>query len=145
MIIVGCYLALAGLLLWIAIEDIRSLRIPDAASLPLVAIGLFFAWMSGALVSASIGAVAGYSFMVAVELLYRTFRGTDGLGRGDAKLFAAAGAWTGWQGLPTVLLIAAGSGLAYALIQGQKGAPMPFGPFLALGIAVTVFVAPLGP
>jgi general secretion pathway protein O len=60
------------------------------------------------------------------------------MGYGDFKLLAAIGAWLGWQVLPGVLLLAAASGLAWALalsLIGRRGAgqPIAFGPFLALG------------
>lgn len=133
-----CLALLAVLLAWIVVEDMRRLRIPDAASLTLIAAGLACTALHGDVVAAAVGAVCGYGFMVAVERLYLRLRGRDGLGRGDAKLFAGAGAWVGWQLLPMVLLIGAGAGLVFALARGRPDAPVPFGPFLALGIAVVV-------
>ncbi len=73
-----------------------------------------------------------------VGALYRWVRGRDGLGEGDAKLLAAIGAWVGLEGLPTVLLGAALTGLLWALWLRLRGAALtattalPFGPFLAL-------------
>ena len=70
-------------------------------------------------------------------------------GLGDVKLFAAAGAWVGWQGLPSVLLIGAAAGLAAACILGRpKGARGPresvaFGPYLALGLWITWLYGPV--
>ena len=40
----------------------------------------------------------------------------EGLGLDATKLFAAAGAWLGYQALPAVLLLSALGGLAYALL-----------------------------
>lgn len=127
----------AGLLIGLALvvrADLAEFRIPDAVSLPLIAGGLLCSWWHGAAGSALIGAAVGYLSFVAIEILYRRVRGRDGLGRGDAKLFAAAGAWVGWSGLAPVLLIGAGSALAWALVTGNRDAPLPFGPFLALGL-----------
>ena len=70
-------------------------------------------------------------------------------GLGDVKLFAAAGAWVGWQGLPSVLLIGAATGLAAALLlaraKGPPGPrePVPFGPYLALGLWITWLYGPV--
>ncbi len=67
-------------------------------------------------------------------------RGREGLGRGDAKLLAAGGAWLGWEALPWVVLLAAVLGLALALLQRARGmaltreTALPFGPSLALAI-----------
>ena len=87
-----------------------------------------------------IGAVAGYTLLVVVELVYRQARGRDGLGRGDAKLLGALGLWTGWAGLAPIMLIASVTGLAAVLALSavrrrplQAGAPLAFGPFIALG------------
>ena len=59
------------------------------------------------------------------------------MGYGDFKLYAAIGAWLGWQVLPAVILIASIVGLLYALITALTGKrtrtePIPFGPFLAV-------------
>jgi leader peptidase (prepilin peptidase)/N-methyltransferase len=58
------------------------------------------------------------------------------MGYGDFKLFAALGAWLGWQMLLPVILIAsvvgAVVGIAVITVRGQeRSTPIPFGPFLA--------------
>jgi leader peptidase (prepilin peptidase)/N-methyltransferase len=60
------------------------------------------------------------------------------MGYGDFKLFAALGAWLGWQALPAVILMAAmiGSVIGIAMKFSsslREGGYVPFGPFLALG------------
>jgi len=52
---------------------------------------------------------------VLIELTYRRLRGQDGLGRGDAKLLAAGGAWCGWSGLPLIVLISSALALIAAV------------------------------
>jgi leader peptidase (prepilin peptidase)/N-methyltransferase len=67
------------------------------------------------------------------------------LGFGDVKLAAAAGAWTGLDGLPITLLLASGSALLAILVHGmlrpgERATPttrIPFGSFLAPAIIVT--------
>jgi len=54
------------------------------------------------------------------EYAFKTLRGKDGLGRGDAKLLAAGGAWCGWMGLPFIVLIASGFGLLAALMPSIR-------------------------
>ncbi len=124
----------------IAVIDQRSFRIPDLLSLPLIAAGLALAvWLPlMPFVHHLIGGVAGFAVLATIGSIYHRQTGTDGLGLGDAKLFAAAGAWLGWQALPIVLLIAALAGLAYAALSGQrdKGGAVAFGPWLALGFWV---------
>ena len=126
-----------GLGLWllaIAVIDLKTLRIPDVLSLPLVAMGLLVAGFSGVSVFAMhlIGAGLGFLVLAGFGEVFFRLRGREGLGLGDAKLFAAAGAWLGWQALPVVLLVAAVGGLVWAVLRRQNG-EVAFGPWLALG------------
>lgn len=125
-------------LLALALIDLRSWRLPDALTLPLAALGMVAAWF-GLLpgltpTSALLGAGAGYLALAAVAWAYRRWRGRDGLGLGDAKLLAAAGAWLGPADLPHVVLLAALSGLLMALARRmplRADSEVPFGPPLA--------------
>jgi leader peptidase (prepilin peptidase) / N-methyltransferase len=124
----------------IAVIDLRSFRIPDVLSLPLIASGLALSmWLPGmAFWPHLAGAMAGFVIFATIGTWYHRRTGTDGLGLGDAKLFAAAGAWLGWQALPIVLLIAALGGIAFAVMQGRtdRQSAIAFGPWLALGFWV---------
>jgi leader peptidase (prepilin peptidase)/N-methyltransferase len=120
--------------------DLRSLRLPDRLTLPLLGAGLLGALVQAGPVSAAhhVGAAAlGFGGLVLIEHLYRHLRGRDGLGRGDAKLFAAAGAWVGIEAMAPVLLIASLGTLAaigIASLMGRRpaaSARLPFGPALA--------------
>ncbi|MEM8920468.1 MAG: A24 family peptidase, partial [Pseudomonadota bacterium] len=81
---------------------------------------------------------AGYGVLRTVGAYYKWRTGRDGLGQGDAKLVAAAGAWLGWMSLPYVMLAASLLGLIFAAIRWLMGReslkkPIPFGPFIAAG------------
>ena len=95
----------------------------------------------------ALGAVAGYLGLRAVGLLYSALRGREGLGHGDAKLLAAAGAWVGVRALPQVVLLAALAGLGAAACMRLAGirlgaqSALPFGPFLAFATWL-VWLAP---
>jgi leader peptidase (prepilin peptidase)/N-methyltransferase len=129
-------------LLALAWIDWRQLRLPDALTLPLLLAGLAAAALDGqaALLSGVIGALAGYAALRLVGESYFSLRGHEGLGQGDAKLLAAAGAWLGWEALPWVVLLAALLGLALAVARRAGGGALtretalPFGPPLALAI-----------
>ena len=76
-----------------------------------------------------------------VRIAYRRFRGRDGLGLGDVKLAAAAGAWLSLPMLPVAIEIAAITALAaYVLRQRSRrrvlraAGRVPFGAFLAPAI-----------
>ena len=130
---------LAGVCLWISTVDFRERRIPDMASLPLVAAGLLVSgFVSGVpLADRLIGAGAGFLLLWAMGEAYFRARGAEALGIGDAKLFGAAGAWLGWSALPTVLLIAAVMGLVYAALRPKARADgLAFGPWLCAGFLI---------
>jgi leader peptidase (prepilin peptidase)/N-methyltransferase len=130
-----CLLALA----WI---DACHLRLPDVLTLPLLLAGLAVtAWIDpDAIAAHALGAAIGYLSLAGLAAAYRRLRGRDGLGTGDAKLLAAAGAWLGWQPLPWVVLLAAALGLAMAGVSHLRGrrisraTALPFGPCLAIAI-----------
>lgn len=154
------WVGLAGMglgwaLLWLAVTDARSYLLPDKITLPLIAAGLFSGYLlhPAVFLDHLIGAAAGYLVLWGVAAIFRELRGYPGLGLGDAKLFAAAGAWLTWQGLPTVLAIASFAGLSMVLasrLAGRPAAaqefadkPIPFGPPLALGIWLVWLYGPL--
>lgn len=137
--VVSALLAVA--LVVLSATDLRALRLPDCITLSLIGFGLVTAWAFGldSVTSRVISAVAGFLFLFLIAAVYRLLRRRDGLGLGDAKLFAAAGAWLGMDGLPSVLLWASSTALfsvALAVTFGHRvdgSSRIPLGPFLALG------------
>ena len=129
---------LLAVLIALSWTDIKSYRLPDTLTFPLMGLGLFQGYVAGLLSERIIGMAIGYLVFVMIEYGYKALRGKDGLGRGDAKLLAAGGAWCGWMGLPFIVLIASGFGLLSALMPSVRESiektRIPFGPFLALGI-----------
>lgn len=146
----GMALAAFGLcatLLVMSAIDSDTRLLPDSLTLPLLWAGLIvnLGDTFTSLQSAVIGAIAGYLFLWSVYWLFRFVRGIEGMGYGDFKLLAAIGAWLGWAALPQVLLISAVTGAVIGLAALWSGRlrfeePLPFGPFLALAGAVTLFV-----
>jgi leader peptidase (prepilin peptidase)/N-methyltransferase len=131
----------------LALTDIRRGIIPNAVNLSIAGLGLFKAVItSGAAAALEIGcegAAIGLIFWL-LRRFYFAWRKTQGLGLGDVKLLAAAGTWIGVAGLPTLLLIAtlaalvAAGSLQLAGRSMTRQSSLPFGPFLALGLALTV-------
>jgi leader peptidase (prepilin peptidase) / N-methyltransferase len=138
-------------LLALALIDLRSLWLPNALTLPLGLAGLLVAWVitPERELDHVIGAILGYAMLVAIAFFYRRYRGREGLGEGDPRLFGALGAWVGWQGLGTVLLYAGIAGLLSLLIQARMGRTvelttrLSFGPYLCLGGWLTWLYGPL--
>jgi leader peptidase (prepilin peptidase)/N-methyltransferase len=132
----------------LALIDWDTTLLPDDITLPLLWAGLVLAalhWTGLALADALWGAVAGY---VSLWLIYKAFKlltGKEGMGYGDFKLFAALGAWFGWQALVPIILMAsvigAVVGIAMKFSSGlREGGYVPFGPFLAgAGLTVMIF------
>ena len=135
-------------LLALALIDWDTTLLPDDITLPLLWAGLIVAalrWTDVTLPQAVWGAVAGY---VSLWLVYQGFKlltGKEGMGYGDFKLFAALGAWFGWQALVPIVLMAsvigAVVGIAMKFSTGlREGGYVPFGPFLAgAGLTAMVF------
>ena len=129
------------LLLALSAIDIRTRRLPDMLTLSGLVAGLVAAFVLDRLLFLDhlAGAALGYAVFVTVETAYRWIRKVDGLGRGDAKLLAAIGAWVGWQGLPSVVLVASATAIGVILVSGWMRreqitamTSVAFGPFLAL-------------
>jgi leader peptidase (prepilin peptidase)/N-methyltransferase len=139
-------LILTWFLVALTFIDLDTQLLPDSLTLPLLWGGVLFSLLGGApagspslpvgLHASVIGAMAGYLSLWSVYHLFRLATGKEGMGYGDFKLFAALGAWLGWQMLPLVILMAAVVGaitgvLLIVLRRHGRNVPIPFGPFLA--------------
>ena len=136
-------LAFTWALLALALVDFDTKLLPDSITLPLMWAGLLLSLVEvdGAplftdLRSSVLGAAAGYLSLWTVFQLFKLATGKEGMGYGDFKLLAAAGAWLGWQLLPVVILLSAavGSvvGISLIVFSGRsRHAAIPFGPYLA--------------
>lgn len=135
----------------LAVIDARDGILPDLLTLPtlLAGLGIADAIDPSKLPSHIYGATAGFVSFAAIRWLYQHLRGREGLGFGDVKLLAAAGAWIAWQGLPSVVLIAAVTSLGGALLARTTSQPvslqqrLAFGPGLCLGIWLVWLYGPL--
>jgi leader peptidase (prepilin peptidase)/N-methyltransferase len=157
-------------LLLITYIDFDHLFIPDEVSLPGVLVGLAVSAMPGGigLANAVLGAALGGGILWFVAWSYERSTGTEGMGLGDVKLLAMIGAFLGWQAIPVVLVVASiGGSLAGVLVifgtEGRRAlarvrrrlgaravlpfvrraarrTAIPFGPFLALGAIVALYV-----
>ncbi|HKU78879.1 MAG TPA: prepilin peptidase [Rhodanobacteraceae bacterium] len=121
--------------------DFRTQLLPDALTLPLLWLGLLVSLVPVFVDTreAVIGAATGYVALWSVYWLFKLATGKEGMGFGDFKLFAAAGAWMGYAALLPVIIIAALSGAVIGAIllrtRGQdRSVPFAFGPFLAIAM-----------
>jgi len=140
--------AFTAALLALALIDWDTTLLPDDITLPLLWAGLIAAalqWNTVPLSAAFWGAVAGYMSLWIVYWAFKLATGKEGMGFGDFKLFAALGAWFGWQALVPIILMAsiigAVIGIAMKFSSGLRaGGYIPFGPFLAgSGLTAMIF------
>jgi len=132
-------LLLILVLAYLAFIDLRTFRLPDLMTLPLIFVGLCFNGFSNlAFVGPQesiLGVLLGYLLLWLLNRLYRYIKKEDGIGMGDAKLLGALGAWLGWSALPGILFIASACGILGGILwlrlnKKNYGSPFPFGPFL---------------
>ena len=133
--------------------DIEFKIIPDVISISGIIIGLVVAalmsWIAHdwpVTVKQSLaGAFFGGGLLWGVAIFYEKLTGREGIGFGDVKLLAMFGANTGVSGVLTSLffgsLLGSIFGLALILFKGKtRRTPIPFGPYLCLGLLIYGFV-----
>jgi leader peptidase (prepilin peptidase)/N-methyltransferase len=145
-------MALVSALLVLALIDLDHQILPDAITLPGVAVGLAASFLPGSPVrplAALLAAAGGWLAFAVVAKSYQRLRGVEGLGQGDWKLAAMLGAFLGWQPMLLTVLIATMAGTVFGLTAvALRGRDMrhalPLGTFLgAAGIAVVFFGEPV--
>ena len=130
--------------------DWDTTLLPDDITLPLLWAGLCasaLGFTGVALAEALWGAVGGYLSLWLVYWGFKLATGKEGMGYGDFKLFAALGAWFGWQALVPIILMASVIGAIVGIgikvfSQLREGGYVPFGPFLALAGLTSLFFGP---
>ena len=144
-----CLMLLGCACLLLAWIDFCEGIIPDWLNLAIAVLGAVRAAAIGGWPLAAELIVEGALIGAVIWLLrwlYFRLRKVQGLGLGDVKLLAASAIWIGMTGVPMQLLIAALSALAAALVLHVVGTRMtrhsalPFGPFLAFGLLVTILL-----
>lgn len=137
-----CGLLFTYLLITAAFIDADTKLLPDSITLPLLWFGLLLSLTSVSPVSlhdAVLGVIIGYLSLWSLYWIFKLITGKEGMGYGDFKLLAALGAWCGWQGLLSIVLISSLLGSVLGIIQlwinrhnENKDYSLAFGPYLAL-------------
>jgi leader peptidase (prepilin peptidase)/N-methyltransferase len=135
----------------VALFDARYFVIPDGplGFLLVSGVATWFAIAPQEIGQRLAAAAAGFAAFRFVAYAYEALRGAPGVGEGDARLFAVAGLWLGFAGLPSCLiyavlsgLVAAAVGLRHGLLENAR-APLPFGPHLAFGVWLCWTIGPI--
>jgi leader peptidase (prepilin peptidase) / N-methyltransferase len=166
----GIAFAFAAALLLVSVIDLDHRFIPDEVSLPGILVGLAVSFLPGppTPLESALGAFLGGGVLWAVAWIYERTTGIEGMGLGDVKLLAMIGAFLGWRAIPVVLVIASitGSAVGLAVMLAPSGRELrrrvvrrlgrrallpfvrraarrteiPFGPFLAFGALLALFL-----
>lgn len=132
------FLVLAWFLIPLFVIDVKEQLLPDALTVPLVWIGLIYQMQFGDLQSGVIGAMLGYLFLWSIYWIFKLIRKKESMGYGDFKLFAALGAWAGWQALLEVLFIASVLSVVFFIVtKSDKHQKTSFGPFLIIAFLLS--------
>jgi len=135
---------LAATLATITLTDLEHRVIPNKVLIvaALVAVGLLVAGDRDALAEHAIAAAIAFAVMFLIAIVY-----PRGMGMGDVKLAGVMGLYLGKAVAPALLIgFAAGALFGLALIASRgaeaRKQTVPFGPFLALGGLIAIFVGP---
>lgn len=145
-------------LVTVSFIDLDHMILPDTFTLSGIVIGLLGALLNPEreFLDSVYGVLLGGGFLWAIAYLYFVVRKREGMGGGDIKLLAWAGAVLGWKAVPFIILVASllgsvvGIGMALLATRGRSSESateneavaddsevasfaIPFGPFLALG------------
>lgn len=119
--------------------DFEHQLLPDDITIPLLWLGIIASIFNIFidLETSIIGAIFGYGSLWLIYIFFKLITGKEGMGYGDFKLFAALGAWFGWQFLPLIIIISSFLGAIIGICMitfksHNKSIPIPFGPYLAI-------------
>lgn len=136
-------------LLVITFIDIDHRIIPDVISLPGIPLGFAASFLlpESEWLNALLGILIGGGSLLLIAWGYQLIRGKDGMGGGDIKLLAMIGAFLGWKGVLFTIMASSFTGTVVGIVmmlRAGKGMKMalPFGPFLATGAILYIFLGP---
>ncbi len=121
--------------------DLDFQILPNVITYPSIVFGLVCSWLDGYTwwLDSLIGACMGALLPTLVIVIYKLWRGIEGMGWGDVKYLAAIGAVVGTRGVIGVLVVASVVGAVFglgliAVGRGSGKTALPFGTFLALAV-----------
>ena len=131
--------------------DLKHFIIPNELTFPLMAIGFIKSFdpnlnqfLFPNYVNSLIGGLVGYFIIWIIIFGYKKLKNKEGMGLGDAKLFAVIGFWFGWISIPFVIFLSSIIALISVipdLIKNSKNmsTQIPFGPYIIIGTLVYLF------
>ena len=92
-------------------------------------------------INSLIGGIIGYGIIWSIIFFYKQIRKKEGMGLGDAKLFAVIGFWFGWISIPFIIFLSSVIALISVVPDLMKNSKklstqIPFGPYIILGTLI---------
>ncbi|HUT85868.1 MAG TPA: prepilin peptidase [Elusimicrobiales bacterium] len=132
--------------------DLQTFTIPDELSLGILVLGFLTSFLnpnfSGEVLykfaQSLIGILCGFGLIYLTAVIGEFLFKKEAMGGGDIKLLAGVGAFVGWQGVISTLIIGSLAGTLYGVYllvtkKIKKRDPIPFGPFLSIGAIVNLY------
>ncbi|MEY4673289.1 MAG: hypothetical protein RL148_1073 [Planctomycetota bacterium] len=96
---------------------------------------------TASLAASAVGLLAGFGVMQAIRVAASRIFRKEAMGFGDVKFLAMIGAFLGWQGALSSLMLACVAGALVGTVRRLFTADsmIPFGPFLAVGAVCSLF------
>ena len=124
--------------------DLRHYIIPNSITYPMMILGFIKSFDPNLnsifpnYINSLIGGIFGYAMIWSIIYFYKQIKKKDGMGLGDAKLFAVIGFWFGWISIPFIIFLSSIIALIYVLpdlLKNSKkmSSQIPFGPFIIIG------------
>ena len=124
--------------------DLRHYIIPNSITYPMMILGFIKSFDPNLnsifpnYINSLIGGIFGYAMIWSIIYFYKQIKKKDGMGLGDAKLFAVIGFWFGWISIPFIIFLSSIIALVYVLpdlLKNSKkmSSQIPFGPFIIIG------------
>ncbi len=138
------FVVLGPALVIITVIDLEHQIIPDIITLPGIVFGLAAGSYMVGWKDSLLGLLLGGGLFYLIADIYYRLRNTMGMGGGDIKYIAAAGALLGWKKVLLAIFIGAFLGAIVGLagmIDKKLNylSKIPFGPFLAAGTLISFF------
>ena len=130
--------------------DLKHFIIPNVITFPLMGLGFLksfdpnLSYLFPNYINSLIGGALGYGIIFSIIYFYKQIRKKEGMGLGDAKLFAVIGFWFGWISIPFIVFLSSLIALVSvipSLINKSKqmSSEIPFGPYIIIGAAIFIF------
>jgi len=131
----------------ISFIDIDKRIIPEALTLPGIAVGLLFSLFEHDILNSLIGIFVGGGILLCFGFIGGVMFKKESMGFGDVELMAFIGAFLGWQKSILVVILAAffavllGGGLLLLKSRKRKVDDhyIPFGPYISLAAVIACF------